>query len=158
MATPLLRLVASDGGTEARVSHPGGVPIRDGLQQDRILSDFVPVNLRQIDGQRRSLFQDGAGCTTHVLEVLLLQDGEEEAGHGVVTVGRHGSGRGLCGVDEMGCRDEDAMVRLEADEIAGQGCPRQRETPQQLCGRGRIPDDCGDAAVGCACVLMMVDG
>lgn len=43
--------------------------VRNGLQQDGILGDLIPVN---------------------ILEILLLQNGEKEASHGVIAVGRHG--------------------------------------------------------------------
>lgn len=58
-------------GSEARVAHSGGMAVGDGLEQDGIGSHLIPVD---------------------VFEVLLLQDGEQEAGHGVVAVRRHDGG------------------------------------------------------------------
>lgn len=45
MAATLLGFMTSDGGPEARVPHSGSMSIRNGLQQNRILGDLVPVNL-----------------------------------------------------------------------------------------------------------------
>ena len=46
-AASLLRLVAENGGSEAGVSHPGSMAIRNGLEEDGILGNLVPVDLRQ---------------------------------------------------------------------------------------------------------------
>lgn len=46
-AASLLRLVAENGGSEAGVSHPGSMTIRNGLKEDGILGNQVPIDLRQ---------------------------------------------------------------------------------------------------------------
>lgn len=61
------------------------MPVRNGLLQDRILSDSVPVNLDESGMPPADM-----NLNTHVFEVFLLEDGKEEAGHGVVAIGNHG--------------------------------------------------------------------
>lgn len=67
--------------------------IRNGLNQDRILGNLVPVDLRQ---EVRRRFSSGAVAglfgETHIFEVLLLENGKEKAGHGIIGVGSHLAG------------------------------------------------------------------
>lgn len=63
--------MAGDCGSEARVTHSGGMAVGDGLYEYGVGSDLIPVD---------------------VFEILLLQNGEQEAGHGIVAVRRHDGG------------------------------------------------------------------
>lgn len=60
--------MAGDGGSEAGVPHSRGMAVGDGLDEDGIGSHLTPIN---------------------IFEVLLLQDGEQEASHGIIAVRRH---------------------------------------------------------------------
>lgn len=50
-AVPLLRLMSVDGGTEPSKTHPRSVSVCDGLEEDGIRGDLVPVDLsRMVSG------------------------------------------------------------------------------------------------------------
>lgn len=76
--------MAGNGGTEARVSHSSGMAIRNGLQQNRVVGNLVPVDLREELAEWRCKKAD-----THIFEVLLLQNGKEKSSHAIFCVGSH---------------------------------------------------------------------
>ncbi len=85
-------------GTETRVAHAGGMAVGNLLGQYGIVGDLVPVDLEASKLIARPSRQAISPRGTYILEAFLLQDSEQEAGHGVV-VGRHDEGwRGRVGV------------------------------------------------------------
>ena len=78
------------------------MPVGDGLDKDGILGDLIPVDLGCLSDSLK--LPESALVRTHVFEVLLLQDGEQEASHRIFAVRRHGEGlvvwAGTCLLDE----------------------------------------------------------
>lgn len=115
--------MAENSRSESRVAHSGSVSIRDGLHEDRILGNLVPVDLCLLARagpwplvrNRRP---------TYVLEVLLLQDGKQKARHCVVCVGRH--------VDEMWVAENEVKSGSRA-----KGCKENKASPTGMNCRNR---------------------